>query len=63
MSATPSHPDDRDPLRDVHRGDRWMVIVAHPDDEAKSPFDGRSTELRLAFLAIDHLARIAVART
>ena len=34
MSATPSHPDDRDPLRDVHRGDRWMVIVAHPDDEA-----------------------------
>ena len=24
---------DRDPLRDVRPGDRWLVAVAHPDDE------------------------------
>ncbi len=24
----------RDPLVDVRRGDRWLVVVAHPDDEA-----------------------------
>jgi LmbE family N-acetylglucosaminyl deacetylase len=23
----------RDPLRDVRPGDRWLVVVAHPDDE------------------------------
>jgi N-acetyl-1-D-myo-inositol-2-amino-2-deoxy-alpha-D-glucopyranoside deacetylase len=29
------NPDqDRDLLRDVRPGDRWLVVVAHPDDEA-----------------------------
>lgn len=29
--ATPAPRRDR--LRDVHAGDRWLVVVAHPDDE------------------------------
>jgi LmbE family N-acetylglucosaminyl deacetylase len=27
-------PTDRDPLLDVRPGDRWLVAVAHPDDES-----------------------------
>lgn len=27
-------PSPRDPLRDVRPGDRWLVAVAHPDDES-----------------------------
>ncbi len=25
---------DRDLLHDIRPGDRWLVVVAHPDDEA-----------------------------
>ncbi len=39
---------------------RQAAIAAHRSQ--KSPFDRLSTELRLAFLATDHLARVAVAR-
>ncbi|WP_409329311.1 PIG-L deacetylase family protein [Trujillonella humicola] len=49
-ATTGSRPSARDLLHDVHSGDRWLAVVAHPDDEA---FGCGSVLARAALLGAD----------